>query len=176
MVNELVILQRLIPARAGKTLSVPFVETIHRAHPRSRGENSRRLSSVDAPPGSSPLARGKRPGESEARTWERLIPARAGKTPSIASSERTLPAHPRSRGENVFGTLDGGVDAGSSPLARGKPFVISAFVTRIGQILETLEPSFSSGSYSLRGVCATDAPLDQVRSIVRVLPSSRDAS
>ena len=29
----------LIPAHAGKTLAVPLVETIQRAHPRSRGEN-----------------------------------------------------------------------------------------------------------------------------------------
>ena len=146
------------------------------AHPRSRGENRRALSVCDGYLGSSPLARGKLSGTVVNDGDTGLIPARAGKTPALGNTRLEEPAHPRSRGENPVRPVRALKVAGSSPLARGKHFVICAFVTRIGQILETLEPSFSSGIYSLRGVCATDAPLDQVRSIVRVLPSSRDAS
>ena len=146
------------------------------AHPRSRGEN-RHLNELSARrAGSSPLARGKRDLTEGQVIAFGLIPARAGKTKNPCDPERSPGAHPRSRGENEKGERRVLLLPGSSPLARGKHFVICAFVTRIGQILETLEPSFSSGIYSLRGVCATAAPLDQVRSIVRVLPSSRDAS
>ena len=105
-----------------------------------------------------------------------LIPARAGKTRVLNSVMTDSPAHPRSRGENVNSLPKDLSVTGSSPLARGKHFVICAFVTRIGQILETLEPSFSSGIYSSRGVCATAAPRDRVRSIGLAPPSSRVAS
>ena len=49
----------LIPAHAGKTETVPLVTIRHRAHPRSRGENSRSMWPCIASSGSSPLTRGK---------------------------------------------------------------------------------------------------------------------
>ena len=49
-----------------------------------------------------------------------LIPARAGKTCSRASSASALAAHPRSRGENMTLFIDVSFQGGSSPLARGK--------------------------------------------------------
>ena len=166
----------LIPARAGKTWVTASVSPSGKAHPRSRGENIAFTPSHACDQGSSPLARGKQSRFACSWLEMRLIPARAGKTNGVRRMSSLVAAHPRSRGENQPGQVCARHGSGSSPLARGKHFVICAFVTRIGQILETLEPSFSSGIYSLRGVCATDAPLDQVRSIVRVLPSSRDAS
>ena len=49
----------LIPAHAGKTGRETLGETPSRAHPRSRGENTRSRSGEPAPIGSSPLTRGK---------------------------------------------------------------------------------------------------------------------
>ena len=54
--------RRLIPAHAGKTFFSQFVPFLARAHPRSRGENTRRLLIWSVPPGSSPLTRGKQAG------------------------------------------------------------------------------------------------------------------
>ena len=53
-------LVRLIPAHAGKTGYQPHVSTPPSAHPRSRGENSRRGVGGGGAVGSSPLTRGKR--------------------------------------------------------------------------------------------------------------------
>ena len=49
-----------------------------------------------------------------------LIPARAGKTFDSFVGSLSLWAHPRSRGENAVLRRLSGVEAGSSPLARGK--------------------------------------------------------
>ena len=71
-----------------------------RAHPRSRGEN---LHHKDV--------RG-------AGAW--LIPAHAGKTRSGSWIRSMRAAHPRSRGENLHGMGAPMMEAGSSPLTRGK--------------------------------------------------------
>ena len=70
----------LIPAHAGKTMTLSTKRPSSGAHPRSRGENSSRSGPGAIGRGSSPLTRGKRsPGEAP-RTRSRLIPAHAGKT------------------------------------------------------------------------------------------------
>ena len=92
---------RLIPARAGKTVSARASQSARRAHPRSRGENSDIRNPRVWSAGSSPLARGKPCDDRRPRRGLGLIPARAGKT--LSASERCdgRQAHPRSRGENV---------------------------------------------------------------------------
>ena len=54
------LLKRLIPAHAGKTEPVDVICGGSPAHPRSRGENSRRIRCQVGRGGSSPLTRGKR--------------------------------------------------------------------------------------------------------------------
>ena len=49
-----------------------------------------------------------------------LIPAHAGKTTPPPEAREPLWAHPRSRGENLYGPLVGRCATGSSPLTRGK--------------------------------------------------------
>ena len=49
-----------------------------------------------------------------------LIPAHAGKTPHVCHRVGDQPAHPRSRGENVSGSVNWSSYGGSSPLTRGK--------------------------------------------------------
>ena len=92
---------RLIPAHAGKT------GASHVFSPRRSG--------------SSPLTRGKRPLERNTEMHTRLIPAHAGKTTTFWYHFPALAAHPRSRGENGGRHGSGDLQAGSSPLTRGKP-------------------------------------------------------
>ena len=71
---------RLIPARAGKTIRRGPRGAPAPAHPRSRGENERYGIVTERKEGSSPLARGKHSLRTKAAKEDRLIPARAGKT------------------------------------------------------------------------------------------------
>ena len=111
----------LIPAHAGKTTAKTPSWRSGRAHPRSRGENSRMRSKTWPFAGSSPLTRGKRLASSARASWARLIPAHAGKTGGCARRSPGWPAHPRSRGENLLDVWGDAEALGSSPLTRGKP-------------------------------------------------------
>ena len=111
----------LIPAHAGKTSPTWSLPTTMRAHPRSRGENRGRAAVSTRAPGSSPLTRGKLREDIQAQRTDRLIPAHAGKTSEGLGSASASRAHPRSRGENLYGVGEAGGYPGSSPLTRGKP-------------------------------------------------------
>ena len=114
-----VVIQGIIPARAGFTPRRVGDGGGAQDHPRSRG--------VYPPPaagsrpwwGSSPLARGLH----YVLTWEglrrRIIPARAGFTSRHLGPDPRIQDHPRSRG--VYHPLRPASDnvSGSSPLARG---------------------------------------------------------
>ena len=114
----------LIPAHAGKTACRRQRRTSPAAHPRSRGENVRLGLRVRVRRGSSPLTRGKRDHAHEVRQGGRLIPAHAGKTPVPVLGPLPGRAHPRSRGENDRDVATAVSFTGSSPLTRGKPFVM----------------------------------------------------
>ena len=111
---------RLIPAHAGKTFGGSLSSLPMTAHPRSRGENTRRADPGTTFIGSSPLTRGKHYTSSVGQVRVRLIPAHAGKTLAIRYGVQANPAHPRSRGENRLSIGAGDRRAGSSPLTRGK--------------------------------------------------------
>ena len=111
---------RLIPAHAGKTSSTSPTSWQGWAHPRSRGENTKNEYQELGTLGSSPLTRGKHVNSELCPHGRGLIPAHAGKTPSVLGSPRPPPAHPRSRGENEMSDHVREVAAGSSPLTRGK--------------------------------------------------------
>ena len=113
-------LRGLIPAHAGKT---NFEDPRYRAssaHPRSRGENGVSSEVTSSAIGSSPLTRGKRVVRVGLPGCRRLIPAHAGKTPRKPQRTSQHTAHPRSRGENLLAGGFNAVEAGSSPLTRGK--------------------------------------------------------
>ena len=112
--------RRLIPAHAGKTGTRCGPRRRQQAHPRSRGENMRIVIEVDTEQGSSPLTRGKRNSPRRRCKPNRLIPAHAGKTSQPAKPRPHLPAHPRSRGENILSGITSCGRSGSSPLTRGK--------------------------------------------------------
>ena len=111
---------RLIPAHAGKTTTNTRDRKRSRAHPRSRGENLRHLSTELALLGSSPLTRGKLLRRRRVACGGRLIPAHAGKTARGRDAEAGPRAHPRSRGENSAMAAFCSATLGSSPLTRGK--------------------------------------------------------
>ena len=110
---------RIIPARAGFTMTIGRSRRNCWDHPRSRGVY--RLSPVISRrrPGSSPLARGLLGIIDCGGQWARIIPARAGFTRSPTGASCAARDHPRSRG--VYGSLPqpGRYGPGSSPLARG---------------------------------------------------------
>ena len=127
---------RLIPAHAGKTRQDQSEVTLARAHPRSRGENRPLRPVPGRYHGSSPLTRGK-PLPAQGMTLEfRLIPAHAGKTVGSARDSISMPAHPRSRGENKWYQKLVPDFRGSSPLTRGKRREMS-----IAEIDERLIPA-----------------------------------
>ena len=110
----------LIPAHAGKTRIRRGTSRRGRAHPRSRGENTRFCNEILLHPGSSPLTRGKPPVQERSGDVGGLIPAHAGKTDQGRGGHDGEEAHPRSRGENCHAILPQVSRAGSSPLTRGK--------------------------------------------------------
>ena len=112
----------LIPAHAGKTVGALVVLDHPLAHPRSRGENGEGARGNHGVAGSSPLTRGKRPHGDDLQPRRRLIPAHAGKTKALYALAISLPAHPRSRGENASHAARPASRRGSSPLTRGKPW------------------------------------------------------
>ena len=93
---------------------------MYTAHPRSRGENSKKTAGGMGNRGSSPLTRGKRPPPRCRLRNDRLIPAHAGKTPLRRRRQGPGAAHPRSRGENNIEAIADQAYIGSSPLTRGK--------------------------------------------------------
>ena len=109
----------IIPARAGFTTSSPGSSTNSPDHPRSRGVYEGGALGIGCGLGSSPLARGLRPGPVRGDESRGIIPARAGFTRRWRRSRRRSRDHPRSRG--VYLELDrtGRRFRGSSPLARG---------------------------------------------------------
>ena len=122
--RPLIRLERLIPAHAGKTRSARPSVPRGPAHPRSRGENIESEIMPEPGRGSSPLTRGKLLGKSRAALDDRLIPAHAGKTRRLRPPPPLGSAHPRSRGENRAGDVLHAPLWGSSPLTRGKLWVV----------------------------------------------------
>ena len=110
----------LIPAWAGKTITVGSPAASTPAHPRVGGENpDHRMTGVRRA-GSSPRGRGKRAGGRPPSPAGGLIPAWAGKTPQGVRVQMMCMAHPRVGGENVGVRIDQARGCGSSPRGRGK--------------------------------------------------------
>ena len=111
---------RLIPARAGKTTRPRSAQPGCSAHPRADGENDPSSLSSTGLFGSSPRGRGKPVWAQQRRQMQRLIPARAGKTPCRARAHSCVSAHPRVGGENIDSWELPERHVGSSPRRRGK--------------------------------------------------------
>ena len=109
----------IIPACAGSTCSPPFFSGSVTDHPRMRGVHRRPSRKSRKGIGSSPHARGPRPGEHGKGAVPGIIPACAGSTHYWPDHSRPAQDHPRMRGVH---RRSGNViyyDDGSSPHARG---------------------------------------------------------
>ena len=111
--------ERIIPARAGFTPRARTWATCTEDHPRSRGVYAAISVICAIAGGSSPLARGLRRRDRGDHLGDRIIPARAGFTPSRRTSHASCEDHPRSRGVYTNGRKSKYTAGGSSPLARG---------------------------------------------------------
>ena len=110
---------RIIPARAGFTVSDGENDNRQKDHPRSRGVYGALDADSPGVEGSSPLARGLR-GWMVGLTAQRgIIPARAGFTGASARIMTVDSDHPRSRGVYPPSGRRLASSQGSSPLARG---------------------------------------------------------
>ena len=128
---EVRVVLRLIPARAGNTVTMCAPAVLPPAHPRSRGEHRGSICALWITLGSSPLARGTPAAFISVGIFLRLIPARAGNTVDANSYYAQWTAHPRSRGEHRT-AYDGFTPyVGSSPLARGTLRRIIACLFRV---------------------------------------------
>ena len=95
-----VLLERNIPAYAGKTNMFAITPMVSAEHPRVCGENPRGALRGAAAHGTSPRMRGKPLPISPRRYVARNIPAYAGKTRSESSKQSICWEHPRVCGEN----------------------------------------------------------------------------
>ena len=134
--------RRIIPARAGFTAPCTRPRGRPRDHPRSRGVYEHMVPLQQALEGSSPLARGLLHFGLTSLGMTRIIPARAGFTPTTCPTTWASSDHPRSRGVySVIGVLTG-IVAGSSPLARGLP--LGGVVDRVRDRIIPARAGFTS--------------------------------
>ncbi len=112
--------RRIIPARAGPTLSRWGSSATWWDHPRLRGADGAGGMCVEVGEGSSPLARGRHSEPSTEVEGLRIIPACAGPTTQVARERDGQRDHPRLRGADPARSSDSTTSAGSSPLARGR--------------------------------------------------------
>ena len=125
---------RIIPARAGFTITSFRICSSQSDHPRSRGVYDG-LAHDGAPgPGSSPLARGLQIETMGHSHQFGIIPARAGFTRCARPAPRRGPDHPRSRGVYSHPPVNPLSYVGSSPLARGLLSVDRVITTGTGII------------------------------------------
>ena len=89
---------RIIPARAGFTLSCCSLLGLGGDHPRTRGVYAGQVRRRRDTPGSSPHARGLRPAYHPRPGRHGIIPARAGFTPRQKGPDPQRRDHPRTRG------------------------------------------------------------------------------
>ena len=112
---------RIIPARAGQTLSSFLRMCWDPDHPRACGANAGWRGLVKSGNGSSPRVRGKQDHCQRNQLPYRIIPARAGQTFAIQIISLRTTDHPRACGANQGGPADHHHHQGSSPRVRGKP-------------------------------------------------------
>ena len=112
---------RVIPAWAGNTWRDTVGSFSGAGHPRVGGEHSARCALTPWVSGSSPRGRGTPPDPGFPPPYVRVIPAWAGNTSPVRSSDLTTTGHPRVGGEHL--PLKEGhlivVQPGSSPRGRG---------------------------------------------------------
>ena len=111
--------QRIIPAGAGNSSSLPVGRGCGRDHPRRRGELQIMKPLHEHKPGSSPQARGTHNTDTGTARYNGIIPAGAGNSMSDSEIGPASGDHPRRRGELTASVSCPARLLGSSPQARG---------------------------------------------------------
>ena len=112
-------MNRIIPACAGSTWTLPRVTVAFGDHPRMRGEHAGLSHLANTLAGSSPHARGALRRQQIQLDGRGIIPACAGSTSRMYPVHTRLSDHPRMRGEHTACEFTSTNTAGSSPHARG---------------------------------------------------------
>ena len=113
--------ERIIPARAGPTITDTDTASAATDHPRSCGANAIGSVILIRTRGSSPLVRGQHERINVHDIRVRIIPARAGPTERCRAMPGDWTDHPRSCGANILCGFLVHFSSGSSPLVRGQP-------------------------------------------------------
>ena len=143
-------LEGIIPACAGSTPTRRGACGGGWDHPRVRGEHIGGFLEPLKGAGSSPRARGARPGHGHQTIRRGIIPACAGSTPTRWRSTPVARDHPRVRGEHPVGGAEVMRAQGSSPRARGAP--PASVGTYIGQgIIPACAGSTSAADLPTKG-------------------------
>ena len=126
------LMTRITPARAGKTMIQLMKSRSSRDHPRSCGKDLRPLPQTSSSSGSPPLVRERPPYVCSRECGNRITPARAGKTAGrrLASGEGR--DHPRSCGKDSFFSSSMYRSWGSPPLVRERPYSKIASIKEVG--------------------------------------------
>ena len=109
----------IIPARAGSSPTTPSAPSTRWDHPRACGEQNRPLCRCRSVPGSSPRVRGAGALLLCCGIHRGIIPARAGSSLDTLSRRHTKRDHPRACGEQVLALGRSVFIRGSSPRVRG---------------------------------------------------------
>ncbi len=117
--------QRITPADAGTSGTVPVTLTVTEDHPRGCGDKDKFSQEVLSKNGSPPRMRGQASWSSHRLTSMRITPADAGTREYCRICHLLCPDHPRGCGDKWHGTLDTVSRKGSPPRMRGQG---SAFV------------------------------------------------
>ena len=113
-------------------------------HPRLRGELWQRRYLAVVLCGSSPLTRGTPDEKVDDTLLDRFIPAYAGNSQNLCTSQSVQTVHPRLRGELMRPALITRLKNGSSPLTRGTLSGVSAIT-----INDRFIPAYAGNSYQL---------------------------
>ena len=124
----------IIPACAGNTERKASRNARRGDHPRMRGEHDHHPKHRSGHVGSSPHARGTRRHQYQCQRQPGIIPACAGNTASHTPTSRRRWDHPRMRGEHCCTWASIPAMTGSSPHARGTPFIRSYSASSTGII------------------------------------------
>ena len=124
--EEILGLQRITPACAGKTAYPHTEANFVTDHPRVCGENINDVLEVVSALGSPPRVRGKRPRPAVAYSAMRITPACAGKTTVAVVPSDARTDHPRVCGENRALSRMLVYVSGSPPRVRGKRIRLNA--------------------------------------------------
>ena len=124
----------IIPAYAGNTPGLAIPEDNNEDHPRVCGEHRCPSIATAHERGSSPRMRGTHVQSVERHYGRGIIPAYAGNTSSIRSSNFSVRDHPRVCGEHLWCRTEKLHNGGSSPRMRGTPAIRIPAHSRTGII------------------------------------------